>query len=311
MAKEALEGPRERVRRRLVPRDQQGEHLVADLAIGHEAVLVRLGAGERGKDVGADLGAAVVPTQADLVEQDPVDLAGHAHHLAERRAAAHLALELRHQRQRVLGDLQHLGNEAADLRVPLGGADADHDPGDRLRRDPPHRLLQLERGAGRPRGHLAGCDLADQVAVCADALAMEGRGHQPAVMLVLVTVEKEEGALTEHRAEDRVRRAHPERRGVPREDLPRGLRVGDEGASLEGAKAHGEDRPVAAAVALHELDRIAEPAAHLPEAGCGGAVRQRLGGRGECGSGLFVGRQGTEGSPTGSTKEQAIRPRNE
>ena len=171
--------------------------------------------------------------QADLVEEERVDLPGHVHHPAEGGAAAELALELRHQGERVLGDLEHLGHEPADLVVAIGRADADHDADDRLRRDPPHRRLQGERGAVRPGGHVARRDLLDQSGVAADRRSVECGREQAAMMAVLLAVEQEQRALAQHGAEERVRRAHPEAVRVAAEHLPGGLGLGDERAPLE------------------------------------------------------------------------------
>ncbi len=265
VVEDALERPREPVRGRLVAGDQQGQHLVADLRIGDEAVLVRLRRGQDREHVVAALVRAQAAADLDLLEQDVVDLPGHRHHPAERGAAAELALELRHQRQRVLGDLQHRRHQLAELAIVVGQADADRDPDDHLGRDPPRRSLQGEGLADRPGGELAGRDLRDQVAVAADRGLLEGGHQQPAVVAVLGAVEQEQRAIAEHGAEQAVGRAHPEHLRVAGQHLPCGGVVGDHRGPLERAEADAEDRPVAAQVALHERDRVAEPAPHLQQ----------------------------------------------
>ena len=88
---------------------------------------------------------------------------------------------------------------------------------------------------------------------------MERRQLQLALAQVALAVEREQGVVTEHRAHRGIRLAGGEHVAVAREHLLDVPRVGEDDHRAEAVGANREDRPVAAAGAVNELERPRRP----------------------------------------------------
>jgi hypothetical protein len=147
-------------------------------------------------------------------------------------------------------------------------ADAEHGAEDHREGDALGVRAKRERSADRPRLHVALGDLADQLAIAAHAVSVEGGQQELALAQVLVAVERQHRARAQGRLEHRrVGLTGVELRGVAGEDSLDGARVGDVDDSTEVGERDGEDVAVATVEADEEADRIARVADCLDRAG--------------------------------------------
>ena len=201
-ADEALPGPGERVRGRLVAGEDEGQELVADLAVAQFLAVLGPGQEELGEDVAAlaevvgaaaagdhRVGRAVEEVERDLGESDRL-VAEEVHQLAD------------------LGDRLGRGGDQALGREPqpeLGGVAArdaldPEDPGhDHVERYRLHPRRERERPADRPAIDLALGGGRDRTRVALDRLAVEVGEEQ----LALPHVPGSERGQDRVRADDR------------------------------------------------------------------------------------------------------------
>ena len=124
--------------------------------------------------------------------------------------------------------------------------DAEDRPHDHRQGDPLGVGAEREGLADRPALHLPKGDLADQLAVGGDPLAVEGRQEQFALLHVRPVVEGEHRVRAERRLQHRrVRLAGVHLGGRAGEDLFDEVRPGDVDEAAEEGEADGEDVAVA------------------------------------------------------------------
>ncbi len=275
-----MERPRERGRGGLVSGDEEREHLVAQLLIGHRLPLLVARFHQHREDVGTTGGVAGA-APGDLGEEHLVHLAADAHQAAPRRPGPEVDLQQQDVRPGPL--VEQRGQEIAQAGEPRALVDPEHRAQDHLERDALHLPVDREGPADGPAVHRGGRDVAHDLAVGLHALAVERRLHHPALAQVARSVEEEQGVLAHERLQERVGLAGAQVLAIAGEDLPDGLGVGeeDEGGTpragrraRDAGKADGEAVAVGPGAVLHERQRAADPVQHLQDARDGGAGRQ-------------------------------------
>ena len=173
MAGEPLERPRQRGRRGVVARHEQRHELVAQVAVARPvAVLVALLEQHRQHRVVARVGAAA----GDHLEQQRVEALHPQPEAAPRAARAEIALHQRHRehpRHRA-HRVERSVDRVAQLRRLALAADAEHDPENRLERQPLHALERHDAAA--PTAQLLARELRDKRL---EARASARRGKAP------------------------------------------------------------------------------------------------------------------------------------
>ena len=184
-AQQPLHRPGERRRGRLVAGAEHRDQLVAQLFVAHRAAVVVAGREQQREHVvapllaGLDLGAP----QRDLLVDELVERLAGAQEARPGAPAAEVAAQHREG-----GDRVDPAGEGLDQALEAGEAllvvDAEDGAHDHRQGDPLGVGAQRERLADRPALHLAQGDLADQLAVALDPLAVEGRQQQLALLHV-------------------------------------------------------------------------------------------------------------------------------
>jgi hypothetical protein len=250
-AQQPLECPPDRRRGRFVAREQEGDQLVAELAIGQRVARFVSGGEQHGEDVLAQVAIGIVAAPLDLLVEEPVDLVAQPDETAPGTAGSEVLLDEQQERVRRRQPRQ----DSPELGNASGIADAEDRPDDHLHRD------RLRDGAGAdgvplaPRVDLAVGDLLDQLRVVGDRLAVKRREHQLAHPHVMLAVEQQDGRRPGDGFHHLAWLADVVLRRLPFEDLLDQLALGDV-EQLAGDRVVGpEDAPVSLAHAEPGLDR--------------------------------------------------------
>ena len=256
-ADEALPGPGERVRGRLVAGEDEGQELVADLAVAQFLAVLGPGQEELGEDVAAlaeVVGAAAagdhrVGRTVEEVERDPGEsdrlVAEEVHQLAD------------------LGDRlgrdgdQALGREPQPVLGGVAARDAldPEDPGhDHVERDRLHPRRQRERPADRPAIDLALGGGRDRTRVALDRLAVKVGEEQLALPHVPGAERGQDRVRADDRRQRRLRRQRRRHLGVGGEERADVIRVADDHQAARHRGPHPEGLAEAPPGAEDELD---------------------------------------------------------
>ena len=263
---------------------EHGDQLVAQLFVAHRAAVVVAGLQQQREHVvvallaGFDLRAA----QADLLVDELVERFARAQEARPGAAGAEVAAQGGEG-----GDQADALAEVVDQRLeagqPLLVVDAEDGAHDHRQGDPLGVGAQREGLADRPGLHLPARRLADQLAVAAHPLAVEGRQQQLALLHVRRVVEGQHRVRAERRLEHgRVGLAGVELLGRAGEDRFDQGRVGDVERRPKKGKERREDVAVAALQLDQEAERVAGVAQRLQQ---GRRLRARAAGRGGHASG--------------------------
>ena len=276
VADQALQGPAQRRRRRLVPGQQQGHQLVAQLEVGQRPVLLVAG-GEQQREhvlvpVLAELGAA----RLDLLVDDPVGLGDKPIEATPGAEPVGVlgAGQLQGQQPRLAGGgVEQLSQRRPDPLHPLAAVDAEDGAQDHLQGDRLHRGLDCELATAGPGGDRALGHSAHRLRVGLHPLAVEGRQQQAALAQVLATVEQQHRAVAEDRLQDRVAAPGEQLLGVAGEDgFDRGRVGGDDAGPVR--EPDREVVAVATPAAVEKGGGLKQEAADLERPGAPGSRRQ-------------------------------------
>ncbi len=151
MAQEQVEGPGERRRGGLVPREEQGHELIAKLVVAHRLTVLETGGDEHREDVLAIRQVWVCAPLGDLRTQQLVDFGVSTLERRERvrppEAPGEQDPQLQERRRR-LGE--QVAEQLSQPRDAPWVADAEDGPQDHLERQRLHARVDRERLADRP-----------------------------------------------------------------------------------------------------------------------------------------------------------------
>ena len=180
--------------------DQRCDELVAQLGRAHRRAVLVFGAQQHREHVWAV--RVFASTLVDQLEDQPVGLLAEPFQATHRSAAGQGTLRERQQRDRVLGELEHLREQFAQA-VELGAL---LQPEDCSQHDLQRQLLQARVQCDRlvlwPSGDLALGQLAHQLGQGLHRVAVEGGQHQLALAQVWLLVEQDHRVWADDRLED-------------------------------------------------------------------------------------------------------------
>ena len=263
---QALDRPGEPGRGRLVAGAENRDQLVAELGVAHRAAVLVAGGEQQREHVVEDalprLGD-LGPAQGDLLVDEGVHRRAGAEEFPPGAEPAEVPLQDREGDHGVDAAAELL-DQALEAEQALLVVDAEDRAHDHRQGDPLGVGAEGEGLADRPALHLAQGDLAHQLAVGLDPLAVEGRQQQFALAHVRGLVEGQHRARPERRLEDRrVGLSGVHLGGRPGEDLFDQLGGGDVDEPAEVREADREDVAVAALEVGEEVERVARVAHRL------------------------------------------------
>ncbi len=150
--------------------------------------------------------------------------------------------------------------------VRIVGADAEHGAHDDVERDRLSRRVERERPADRPAVDLARGRVAHRFAVCAHAVAMKRRQHQPSLAQVTVAIEHEQRVFADDRAQDQICFAGVQRVGIAGPQVADRDRLGEHyDRGRDSRQPQREHVAVARRHVVEKRQRRAQPAHHVDD----------------------------------------------
>jgi hypothetical protein len=265
VAHDPLEGPGQRGRGGLVPGDEQGDQLVAQLLVGHPPAVLVAGLHEERQDVRSALEVLLAPAPPDLLEEQVVDRrqvlveAGPGSLQPDREPER----EDDEDHERALGRIEHALESVPQAVEALALLEAEDGPNDHVEGYGLHAGPDREGLPSRPALELPLGGLDDQLAVGLHPLAVEGGEHQLAMAHVRMLVEQKHGVRAHQRLEQHPPLAGVHQLGARLVDLLDQLGVGDEDHRPVDAEADREDVAVALPALAHERRGPERPAQGL------------------------------------------------